>query len=661
MGAGASNAATTVGAFCWCLLLLLLLVGCCCDSVSAVDQAGRSVPRRVLGEDGVEHGDDSSQVLQLGKHPRAGACQSGSGHQCDVLVSIVTSQEGHDRLALMKSTWLAGVPHLFVSSTPDPALDITPSEEPRFRARTLDMIAKAAAMSGSFKWLVVGSVHTYFVLSNLVPFLQELDHTTPYFLGALPADTSLADHRGEVCSWDEPHPCRSANQSYPPYWPSFRAGFVLSEGLVRALGVDTWRSCFQEKRLKMEPTWAAKLKDKDTLEVAYCIYANGYALSLGPPLAFHWDKFAYEPLNPPVLSPWRRPFSLYAPTEEMTKDILAFERAEFEAEQRAWPACFKDDDTPMVWEYNNFRGIGDRIIDFVGAWSVAWVKCKRIWLPWKGRTQGLPAWEDLFLNNLEGAKVVTVRDYKQFEERIKLVLPHSEPLGFPDVGSGRAFPETLYTYFNLHQQGVSWRQFQLTYQMLAKRLQIVPKVDERLEEMRQKVRGAIGLHIRRGDKVNARYPGPWTLTNEQLKLLDEKTHEFIVEILQRYPKTTFFIATDSQEAEEDYKETVLSHDGNVVLVPKVFGGGFDHGVSGALDDLQLLAETAGILQSCTVSSFSGVASFLGTKPLLNLLPNNTYFGEGPKNVNAAFLYDIALLWEQRHIWLDKVKDALSFQ
>ena len=110
--------------------------------------------------------------------------------------------------------------------------------------------------------------------------------------------------------------------------------------------------------------------------------------------------------------------------------------------------------------------------------------------------------------------------------------------------------------------------------------------------------------------------------------LENTTTSILEEVLDRFPGTTVFIASDTTLEKSKYSRLVVKEGG----VPLKFRNkghsgnqrwvSYTHGVRDALADIALLAHCSVVLQSSSMSSFSTLAAAMGNGKLINLLPEH---------------------------------------
>jgi len=142
-----------------------------------------------------------------------------------------------------------------------------------------------------------------------------------------------------------------------------------------------------------------------------------------------------------------------------------------------------------------------------------------------------------------------------------------------------------------------------------------------------KVKGAIGLHIRRGDKIFGKEAKSAAgISATMLKQLEVTTATALEEVLGLFPGAAVFIASDTTMEKSKYSELVIKLGGVPVSQTRKGHSGdkkwvsYTRGVHNALGDIALLAQCTVILQSSSMSSFSTLAAAMGMGKIVNLLP-----------------------------------------
>ncbi|MBO4965975.1 MAG: hypothetical protein J6C81_06895 [Muribaculaceae bacterium] len=117
----------------------------------------------------------------------------------------------------------------------------------------------------------------------------------------------------------------------------------------------------------------------------------------------------------------------------------------------------------------------------------------------------------------------------------------------------------------------------------------------------------VGLHIRRTDNVMSIKHSPDSLFLSEIE-----------KILQAVPGTKFYLATDSEETKEKFKQTF--GDETIICSPRPASRKSLAGIKDAVEELFTLANASQIIGSF-YSSFSEAASLLGSTPLRQLTIN----------------------------------------
>eukprot|EP00898_Chlorokybus_atmophyticus_P003488 jgi/Chlat1/413/Chrsp10S00055 len=571
----------------------------------------------------------------------------------DIVVVMLKQNTTSTNVHTAMDTWLKRAPHLISEQSVGEAL-----------------VHATRMQGGQFKWFIVGDDDVYFIIRNIVRYLASLDSSKSHFIG-LPHEpaspfarvTRSCDIDGSRCSDNHCHAVDITNsgaECHPnpgspiPASLKLGTGYILSAGLVK----DLTERC-------------ASL-DSHT-QLANCIYQTcDIAMTEGPQGSFFKETYSGEAVIMPKGSPWSGPFAFPNTAGSDARDLFFVENSENGIGEEPIAACFKWDSPAIVIKGNDawsrFAGLGDRLTDVFGAWTVSWSLCRPSLVPWLTRGFRFPPWESMFAGSGErGMTVVSANDTEAFYSRLGVLDPLS-PLSLLPLSSssasGRALPERLYQSQHLYKQRISLSQTKATYLMLASRLQLRDEVEKKVEGMKEVLKGSVALHVRRGDKVR-NVNETWAersveLSFHQLQEVEDSTEKFIVDLLKEIPWTRFFVTSDDRDAELRYTKLIVRSGGRVVRTVKAFDRKLNHGVGNAVEDMVLMSKCAGILQSAKISSYSANSMVIGRVPLLNLLPDNTrQFAHGPDNVNVPFLYELAFPYEARDMWLEQVRDRIG--
>jgi len=309
----------------------------------------------------------------------------------------------------------------------------------------------------------------------------------------------------------------------------------------------------------------------------------------------------------------------------------------------------------LYWEHMTRSGLGDRMINLLAAQAIAWYECKSLLVRWPKKAKGhgrFPSYYSLF-RPVDGLLVLD-------GERGK--IPQGIKPEQLNLKAGFGLPANIVR--NIAARSGGRKQLSLAdaiklYNALGQRLVLNRKVTEMISSLVPKVRGAIGLHIRRGDKTFGKEAASAAgISTTMLEKLENTTTLILEEVLDRFPGITVFIASDTTFEKSKYSRLVVKKGG----VPLTFRSkghsgnqrwvSYTQGVHDALADIALLAHCSIVLQSSSMSSFSTLAAAMGNGKLINLLPEHykckSKLCNEFKEVSEGFI----IPWEHRNSALE---------
>ena len=114
-------------------------------------------------------------------------------HHPRVLVVVVTTEHNHHHVKCSADTYYRSVLRFHMSNASDPRIPTVGYPDQRVRDRATahagekrvpaGVLHANSTYGGQFDWMLIGDDDTYFVLSNLVPLLGCLPHTSALFIG----------------------------------------------------------------------------------------------------------------------------------------------------------------------------------------------------------------------------------------------------------------------------------------------------------------------------------------------------------------------------------------------------------------------------------------------------------------------------------------------
>ena len=277
----------------------------------------------------------------------------------------------------------------------------------------------------------------------------------------------------------------------------------------------------------------------------------------------------------------------------------------------------------LYWERMTHSGLGDRMINMLAAHAIAWYECKSLLVSWPEKAKGqgrFPDYSSLF-KPMEGV-IVLDGNRRRFPRGIK---PESL-----DLKAGFGLPASVSRIISTRSSGrdqVSLADSIRIYNALGKRFIVNRRITKMILPLVPKVKGAIGLHIRRGDKIFGKEAKSAAgISTTMLKQLEVTTTTILQEVLGQFPGAVVFIASDTTLEKSKYSELVMRLGGMPLTLGRKGHSGnkrwvsYTHGVHSALGDIALLAQCSIVLQSSSMSSFSTFAAAMGMGKLVNLLP-----------------------------------------
>lgn len=329
------------------------------------------------------------------------------------------------------------------------------------------------------------------------------------------------------------------------------------------------------------------------------------------------------------------------------------------ARQLPTPKCTPGSGGEFVGRQSTGSGLGDRLSDFVGMWSLAWAQCATPAVPWETvLPHKYPAFGKLF-DVPEGVRVTSRGGKKGFSLHSK---PHvTKP---PILRAGKAHPRRMW---DLHAKAlkledlVTLDELRAAYQHFASRVKPAKYIADELARVAPILRGAVGLHMRRGDKVVAKVKDPLDMSYKQVEELDKTTEQVVREVLQRTPGARFFVATDSAKAQAHYRDVIEKAGGHAYFHKhrKLTSGEHEsyEDIPSAVLEMYMLSSCSVILQSSVISSFSWFAAVHGNVPLVNTMRSNKYLFKGWKGdptPQTDYIGDLVFPFEERASVLDGV-------
>jgi len=299
-------------------------------------------------------------------------------------------------------------------------------------------------------------------------------------------------------------------------------------------------------------------------------------------------------------------------------------------------------DKYLYWSNPPSSGLGDRMINLLAAQTIAWYECKTLLLIWPPSSKAgtFPPYRRLF----EVTPGLVVLDKKKGDmKKGRLNIPKGARPEHLSILPGWGYPKSV--IYNMrrrllrrrgrvtHKELLNKEYFNLeqvvrVYIALAHQLRPKPPISRLIRSYIPTVQGAVGLHIRRGDKtIGERYSRTMQgISREMLTTLDKTTPQVLEEILNFFPGVTVFIASDSTSEKQRYTKFVSERGGSAIIF-REYGHSrnkewmpFNIGMEEALGDILLLAQCSVILQSTSMSSFSALGAAMGSGKLINLLP-----------------------------------------
>ena len=309
----------------------------------------------------------------------------------------------------------------------------------------------------------------------------------------------------------------------------------------------------------------------------------------------------------------------------------------------------------LYWERMTHSGLGDRMINLLAARAIAWYECKSLAVRWPDKAKGqgrFPHYSSLFKPG-EGLLVLDGNKGK-FPEGIK-----PERL---DLKAGFGLPASVSRIIAIRSGGrdqLSLADSIRIYNALGKHFILNGRITKMILPLVPKVKGAIGLHIRRGDKIFGKEAESAAgISTTMLKQLEVTTATILREVLGQFPGAAVFIASDTTLEKSKYSELVVKFGGVPLTLTKKGHSGnkrwisYTHGVHSALGDIALLAQCSIVLQSSSMSSFSTFAAAMGMGKLVNLLPQEykckSKLCHQFKEASSGFI----ISWENRTTLLD---------
>lgn len=258
---------------------------------------------------------------------------------------------------------------------------------------------------------------------------------------------------------------------------------------------------------------------------------------------------------------------------------------------------------PILWKNSPESGIGDRLMTIM----VVFTFCRKIKSPlyvhWRPRIRQdiEPEFrdEDIILNNM-----LTMM---KFPVDLNIIDTNSEyPVNINIINECLFFQQDYCGFYLGYSDDIfsSCEEFRKEAHLVAK--------DFKFIEKRKVPKDLISIHIRRTDKVRDRGSSFDThmVAYDELEKLDKLTFDWIDKLSETYK--TFYVAGDDLGYISKYKKYIDSKGLNVYN-PKTTDG-----CKKTYQDLQIMSRSSIILQSQRYSSFSVLASLIGSNRLINV-------------------------------------------
>ena len=289
----------------------------------------------------------------------------------------------------------------------------------------------------------------------------------------------------------------------------------------------------------------------------------------------------------------------------------------------------------LHWSNPPSSGLGDRMINVLAAQTIAWYECKTLFLIWPPSSKGLSGTFPTYSSLFETTPGLVVIDKKKGNgKKIGFEVPKSLKPEVLDLAPGWGYPMAVIYNIKrrlsselMNNEHIILEDVVRVYNALGRHLKPRPKISRLIaSNFVPRVKGAIGLHIRRGDKTTVDSQAMQGISSAMLATLHRTTPQVLDEVLKIFPGATVFIASDSTAEKQRYS-TFISERGGSAIVFRKHGHSrnkkwipYNIGIEDALADIWLLAQCSVVLQSTSMSSFSAFGAAIGNGKLINLLP-----------------------------------------